>query len=85
MIKKVMFLICQFEQYEMNTSHDTKVTRGFAAPRAKRLHFFYLRTSKILLRLNVLIFLQQFEAQYVLILFLAAICFLMAENKLKGL
>ena len=38
-----------------------------------QLHFFFkIRTSKILLRLNVLIF-QQFETQNVLILFLYAI------------
>ena len=42
------------------------------------LHYFLLRTSKILLRLSVLIF-QRFEAQNVL---LTAICFLMAENQL---
>ena len=42
-----------------------------------------LRTSKILHRLNVLIFFQQFEAQNVLILFLTAIYSFMVENRLQ--
>ena len=45
--------------------------------------FILLRTSKILPRLNVLIFFQQFEAQNVLILFLTAIFSLMVENRLQ--
>ena len=43
--------------------------------------FFLLRTSKILPRLNVLIFFQQFEAQNVLILFLTAIYSFIVENR----
>ena len=45
--------------------------------------FYLLRTSKILPRLNVLIFFQQFEAQNVLILFLTAIYSFMVENRLQ--
>ena len=47
------------------------------------VHFFLLRTSKILPRLNVLIFFQLFQAQNVLILFLTAIYSFMVENRLQ--
>ena len=57
---------------------------GFQNLKNKRskLHFFLLRTSKILPRLNVSYFsFQQFEAQNVLILFLTAIYSLKIDFK----
>ena len=61
---------------------DTRKLHKFSSICSTTL-LFLLRTSKILPRLDVLFFFQQFEPQNVLILFLTAIYSFVVENRLQ--